>query len=140
MVNRLDPEKAQKKIAEDVRMGIAPNDTMNKYYLGDLPSSGAQMASTVFPSDAEQAEHDAVAKEIARKVAEQDAINPHYYKGFSNNAEVIDIVENLPYNRGAAVKYLARAGNKSIDHEIEDLRKAAWYVQRELDRIKADKK
>ncbi|OZD23849.1 hypothetical protein CH253_08310 [Rhodococcus sp. 06-156-3C] len=63
---------------------------------------------------------------------ESDPINPQHYQGFSNGAEVIDIVENLPYNRGAAVKYLARAGKKAIADELEDLNKALWYVKREI--------
>lgn len=64
-----------------------------------------------------------------------DPINPAHYQGFSNGAQVIDIVENLPYNRGSAIKYLARAGRKDPTKHVEDLRKAAWYVQREIDRI-----
>lgn len=65
-----------------------------------------------------------------------DAINPgHYSLGFSRGAEVIDITENLTFNRGNAVKYLARAGQKDPDKEIEDLRKALWYVDREISRL-----
>ena len=65
-----------------------------------------------------------------------DVLNPaHYKKGFSNSAEVIDIAENLNYNRGNAVKYLARAGQKDPDKEIEDIEKALWYVKRELGRL-----
>ncbi|MFJ8384713.1 DUF3310 domain-containing protein [Streptomyces sp. NPDC094438] len=66
-----------------------------------------------------------------------DAVNsPSYYtQGYANGAEVIDIAEALPYNRGNAVKYLARARKK--DNEIEDLRKALWYIKRELDRLGA---
>lgn len=64
-----------------------------------------------------------------------DPINPAHYQGFSNGAQVIDIVENLPYNAGNAIKYLARAGRKDPAKYVEDLRKAAWYVARELERI-----
>ena len=67
-----------------------------------------------------------------------DPINPAHYQGFSNGAQVIDIVENLPYNRGAAIKYLARAGRKDPAKHLEDLRKAAWYVAREIERIEGD--
>lgn len=57
----------------------------------------------------------------------------HYthYKG----VEVIDITEQLNFNRGNAVKYLARAGLKNKATEIQDLQKALWYVTRELSRI-----
>ena len=65
-----------------------------------------------------------------------DAINPPHYQGFSNGAQVIDITENLNFNRGNAVKYLARAGAKDPAKEIEDLEKSLWYTQRELDRLK----
>ncbi|SKT46115.1 DUF3310 domain-containing protein [Mycobacteroides abscessus] len=69
-----------------------------------------------------------------------DAINPSHYKdGFSNGAEVIDIVENLTYNRGAAVKYLARAGKKAIADELEDLKKAKWYIEREIKRVRIER-
>ena len=64
-----------------------------------------------------------------------DPINPAHYQGFSNGAQVIDIVENLPYNAGNAIKYLARAGRKDPTKHTEDLRKALWYTQRELERI-----
>ena len=65
-----------------------------------------------------------------------DAINPAHYQGFSNGAQVVDITEHLSFNRGSAVKYLARAGKKDPAKEIEDLEKSLWYTQRELDRLK----
>lgn len=62
----------------------------------------------------------------------------HYADGWSNGAQVIDITENLNFNRGNAVKYLCRAGRKSADTEREDLEKAYWYLTRELDRTRGD--
>jgi hypothetical protein len=60
----------------------------------------------------------------------------HYADGWSNGAEVIDITENLNFNRGNACKYLARAGKKGgPEKELEDLRKALWYVRREIERL-----
>lgn len=66
-----------------------------------------------------------------------DIVNhpPHYADGWSNGAEVIDITENLNFNRGNAVKYIARAGSKDPAKEIEDLQKAQWYISRELARL-----
>lgn len=67
-----------------------------------------------------------------------DVINPSHYKGFSNGAEAIDITENLTFNCGNAVKYLARAGriDGNVKGEVlEDLRKAEWYIQREINRL-----
>ena len=59
----------------------------------------------------------------------------HYAEGWSNGAEVIDITENLNFNRGNAIKYIARAGRKDAMKTIEDLRKARWYIDRELKRV-----
>jgi hypothetical protein len=65
-----------------------------------------------------------------------DNINhPRYYaEGWSNNAEVIDITENLNFNLGNVVKYVARAGRKTGD-PAEDLQKAEWYLFREIQRL-----
>lgn len=65
-----------------------------------------------------------------------DAINPAHYRGFTDGAEVIQITEHLSFNRGNAVKYLARAGKKELARELEDLEKALWYVQREINRVR----
>ncbi|MFD0374694.1 DUF3310 domain-containing protein [Streptomyces sp. NPDC127112] len=72
-------------------------------------------------------------------VNQKDNVNSpsHYKDGWSNGAEVIDITEHLNFNRGNAVKYIARAGKKA--NELEDLRKAAWYVAREIKRVEAGK-
>lgn len=68
-----------------------------------------------------------------------DETNPEHYRNFSNNTEVIDIAENLSYNAGNAVKYLARAtrtdGQTKHEKPLTDLRKAKWYVEREIDRL-----
>ncbi|AIL96413.1 DUF3310 domain-containing protein [Corynebacterium ureicelerivorans] len=69
-----------------------------------------------------------------------DPVNhPQHYTGFSNGAEVIDIAENLTFNCGNAAKYLARAG--SVDGRVkgdvlQDLEKARWYINREINRLK----
>ena len=65
-----------------------------------------------------------------------DNINhPRYYaEGWSNNAEVIDITENLNFNLGNVIKYVARSGRKTSD-PVEDLMKAQFYLDRELERI-----
>lgn len=62
---------------------------------------------------------------------------PHY--AMSNGAEVIDITENLNFNRGNAVKYIARAGRKAYSEELEDLAKARWYIEREILRVQSER-
>ena len=63
----------------------------------------------------------------------------HYTDG---KIEVIDFIEDkgLNFNRGNAVKYVCRAGKKDPEKEIEDLEKAVWYINHEIERLKGDKK
>lgn len=64
-----------------------------------------------------------------------DPVNhPEHYTRFGK-AEVIDITEKLNFNRGNVVKYVTRAGAKAGSDEKEDLRKAEWYLQREIARM-----
>lgn len=61
-----------------------------------------------------------------------DAINPAHYQ--QNGIQTIDAIEawGLNYNLGNAIKYLSRAGKKEEDKLIEDLKKAIWYIEREI--------
>ena len=58
----------------------------------------------------------------------------HYNKGI----ETIDYIEswNMNFNTGNVIKYVTRAGHK--DNKLEDLEKAQWYLQREIQNIKRD--
>lgn len=63
-----------------------------------------------------------------------DAVNhPSHYTSHPSGIECIDVVEHMNFNRGNAVKYIWRAGQKS--DELEDLRKARWYLDREINRM-----
>lgn len=68
----------------------------------------------------------------------RDMINhpPHYTFGA---IEVIDAIEafGLSYAMGNVLKYIARAKHKGS--ELDDLRKAAWYLAREITRLEAAK-
>ena len=57
-----------------------------------------------------------------------DPINPDYYD--AGGRQLIDLLETMQFSRGSAVKYLVRAGVKNPATELEDLRKAAWYINR----------
>lgn len=58
----------------------------------------------------------------------------HYTAG---GIETIDAIEawGLGFNLGNAVKYISRAGKKDPAKTLEDLRKAAWYVAREISNL-----
>ena len=55
----------------------------------------------------------------------------HYNQGI----ETIEYIESwsMNFNTGNVIKYVTRAGYK--DNQLEDLKKAMWYLQREIDRI-----
>lgn len=59
--------------------------------------------------------------------------HPAHYNAYP--VEVIELTEHMNFNRGNVIKYVARAGLKSKDTELEDLEKGLWYIQREIDRI-----
>ena len=65
-----------------------------------------------------------------------DAVNhpAHYTDG---KIEVIAFIEDkgLNFHRGNAVKYISRAGKKDPAKEVEDLKKARWYIGREIRRL-----
>ena len=67
-----------------------------------------------------------------------DTVNhpPHYNK-HPSGVECIDIVEHMDFCLGNAIKYIWRAGEKSKD-AIEDLKKARWYVDREIARLQGE--
>ncbi|MEU6704745.1 DUF3310 domain-containing protein [Streptomyces wuyuanensis] len=64
--------------------------------------------------------------------------HPSHYTWLPNGLEVIDLTEHLNFNRGNAVKYIARAGRKNKGTELEDLSKAQWYIAREIQRIEKE--
>jgi hypothetical protein len=51
--------------------------------------------------------------------------------------ETMDFImdKKLNFPRGCAVKYIVRAGKKEQATEIEDLEKAIWYLQREIEEL-----
>ncbi len=80
-------------------------------------------------SDAEQKELDA----IKLKVFGRDMVNhPPHYTAHPSGVEAIQITEHFNFCIGNAIKYLWRAGEKG--DTLQDLKKAAWYVNREIER------
>lgn len=70
-------------------------------------------------------------------VENSDSVSrPSYYaNGWSNGSEVIDLTEHLSFCAGNVVKYVCRAGRKDPDKHVEDLEKARWYLDREIERV-----
>jgi len=66
-----------------------------------------------------------------------DLVNhPPHYVSHASGIECIQITEHMNFNLGNAIKYIWRANLKN--NPQEDLRKATWYLDRELKRIHND--
>jgi hypothetical protein len=71
---------------------------------------------------------------------ENNMVNhPNYYGGEENPYEVIKVCENWDLDKDAylfnVVKYVARAGKKNPDKELEDLKKASFYLNRKIQNL-----
>ncbi|MDQ5860638.1 MAG: DUF3310 domain-containing protein [Actinomycetota bacterium] len=61
----------------------------------------------------------------------EDHVNhPPHYTNHPSGIECIQITEHMGFNLGNAIKYVWRADLKGSS--LEDLRKAAWYIDREI--------
>ena len=71
--------------------------------------------------------------------AEHDSVNhPSYY--CDGGIETLDYIlaKRLNFLLGQVVKYVTRAGKKDPDKHLEDLRKAQFYLNREIRRLEAN--
>jgi hypothetical protein len=67
-----------------------------------------------------------------------DNVNhPKHYNSHPSGVECIEITEHMTFCLGNAMKYIWRASLKG--KEVEDLRKARWYIDREISRILNEK-
>jgi hypothetical protein len=67
---------------------------------------------------------------------EKEAVNnPDHYGGKDNPYEAIKVIRawDLGFSLGNTVKYISRAGKKDPAKRLEDLKKALWYLQEEID-------
>lgn len=64
----------------------------------------------------------------------EEVDHPDHYGGADNPYETIKVIEawDLGFHLGNAVKYISRAGKKK--DALVDLKKAAWYLEREIAR------
>lgn len=79
---------------------------------------------------------------MAVKMSEPDEVNHpvHYLSnkakcaGCDKPIECIDVTEHMNFTLGNAVKYIWRSEHKG--NRVQDLKKAIWYIQREIDKTK----
>jgi len=73
------------------------------------------------------------ARKVMKEIQDREMVNhPDHYQG--KKMEVINVIEDydLGFSLGNAIKYILRADAKG--NRKQDLKKAIWYIQREIDR------
>lgn len=61
--------------------------------------------------------------------------NPKHYNSHPSGVQCIEITRHMGFNLGNAVKYLWRAGLKDGQPTVQDLQKAIWYIEDEIERV-----
>lgn len=70
-----------------------------------------------------------------------EGANPHvdhpaHYNSHPSGVECIEVVRHMSFNLGSVVKYIWRDGIKHAEVPLQDLEKAAWYLNDEIERRK----
>ena len=75
-----------------------------------------------------------MAKTLSNDV-DQNVQHPIYYGGADDPYEAIKVIEawNLGFHLGNTVKYISRAGKKDGNSATQDLKKALFYLNREIE-------
>lgn len=96
----------------------------------DIKTGETNTCGNYYPALSINIETDAMLKETVN--------HPNHYN--IGGIEVIDFIEswNLSFSLGNAIKYIARAPYKN--NELEDLKKARWYIDREIQRLEKNTK
>ena len=71
----------------------------------------------------------------------QEQVNhPSHYGGKDNPYKAIKVIDawNLDFCLGNVVKYISRAGKKGNNSAEQDLKKALWYLEHEIESMKGE--
>ncbi len=77
-----------------------------------------------------------ITEQLDKKEEKKETVNhPAHYGGVDDPFEAIKVIEawELGFHVGNCLKYIRRAGNKG--DRLEDLRKALWYLNREVENL-----
>lgn len=71
----------------------------------------------------------------------KETVNHPQHYGGDTTYEAIKVIDawELGFCLGNVVKYISRAGKKEASKELEDLEKAAWYLNRRIEKLKETK-
>ena len=109
-------------------------NVINDYCIGKNCREDCKIFSICNSIEGDFFKHESKCDEALKIINEpNDPVNrpAHYTDG---KIEVIDFIEDkkLGFCLGNAVKYISRAGKKDPAKEVEDLKKARWYIERRI--------
>jgi len=80
-----------------------------------------------------------ITPKLPSKIKHDEVNHPKHYT--DGKIEVIEFIDDkkLSFALGNTVKYISRAGKKNPDKTIEDLKKAQWYLNHEIERLEKNK-
>ena len=88
---------------------------------------------SIFIREASKPLSEAIKEWVDCKEGEVDVVNqPKHYTEHPSGIECIQVTEHMGFNLGNAIKYIWRCDLKQ--DAIEDLKKAKWYIDREIDK------
>ena len=125
---------AKDRMLREIKNGILEKDFNNDFVIDPLTSSQNEFYNNQLKKIDQML--DICNKQIRENDnnKNKEMINhpQHYNMG---KYEAIDVIEDwqLNFNLGNTVKYISRAGHK--DNIIQDLKKASWYLDREIKRL-----
>jgi hypothetical protein len=127
--------KKKAKVAKKAKLTMPkPNWKQLGLFSSDVPMV-KDTVTKLSPNRMAQLAYEAGKAKFRMEGDRADAVNhPAHYK--VGGIETIDFIEakKLGYNLGNVVKYITRADHK--DNKLEDLRKAQWYLTREINSLK----
>lgn len=120
--------------------GIRDNINDLSTYIGspDAIITTDDFSSEVYRMFSEDVSDEEIKKYIQNMVNNKEHVNhPTHYGGKDNPYEAIKVIDawDLGFSLGNTVKYISRAGKKETDKELQDLKKALWYLQHHIEEL-----
>ena len=141
------------RTAENPTAAVGRYNEQREFWLGELSPEDASVFEDRYPERAiprvlphiTDAGLTVSVKDHVRAIqAEADMVNhPPHYTSDPSGVECITITRHRNFNIGNAIKYLWRQGLKDDpalggrQKQVEDLKKAVWYIEDEIKRIEA---
>lgn len=72
---------------------------------------------------------------MTKKVKKHDVVNNPIHYNWIPGIECIEVAEHFNLLLGSALQYIWRAGKKESSTKLQDLKKARWYIDREISNI-----